>query len=77
MANEAFARVEIAHLLKSADRALIDGGSVRFGHPLDDAGKVDYALCGCQDGALTALKAKRTSVNSGVGETQKAPFANA
>ncbi len=76
MANEAFARVKIDQLLKDADWSLSDGRSVRFEYPLDDGGKVDYALFDRQGRALAVLEAKSTSVNLSAGEAQGGCYAD-
>jgi len=41
--NDAFTRVKIDQLLKDTEWKLADGRSVRFEHPLDDAGNAEYA----------------------------------
>jgi hypothetical protein len=69
--NEAFPRVKIDQLLKSADRAFADGYSVRFGRPLDGDGKADCALLGGRGSTLTALESKRKNVNLSVEEMQR------
>ena len=60
MVNEAFPRVKIDQLLKSADRAFADGYS-----------KADCALHGGRGSALTALESKRKNVNLSVEEIQR------
>ena len=74
MANEVFAHAKIVQFLKCADRVLADGRSVGFRHPLDNGGDADCAPYGCQGGPL---ETKRTGVNSGADETQKARYVNA
>lgn len=76
MVNEAFARAKIEQLLKDADRALTDGRSPRFEHPLEDGGKADYALFDRQGRALAVLEAKSTSVNLSAGEAQGLRYAD-
>lgn len=76
MANESFARIKIDQLLKDADWSLADGRSVRFEYPLDDGGRVDYALFDRQDRALVVLEAKSTSVNMSAGEAQGGRYAD-
>jgi hypothetical protein len=74
MADEAFAHVKMGQILKGADRSLADGRGVGFRHPLDDGGIADWAPCGRQG---RTLEIKRTGVNSGANETQKARYAYA
>jgi type I restriction enzyme R subunit len=76
VANEAFARVKIDHLLKDADWSLSDGRSVRFEYPLDDGGRADYALFDRQGRALAVPEAKSTSVNLSAGEAQGGRYAD-
>lgn len=70
MPSEAFARVKIDQLLKDAGWNLTDGLSVRFEYPLEDGGRVDYALFDRQGRALAVLEAKSTSVDLSSGEVQ-------
>ena len=70
MANEVFARVKIAQLMKDAELAPTAVRSARFEYPPDDECKADFAPRCCQGGAPNALETKRSCVNLSVEETQ-------
>ena len=74
--NEAFARIKIDQLLKTADWRLTDGVSVRYEYPLDDGGRADYVLFDRQGRALAVLEAKSTGVSLSAGETQGRRYAD-
>ena len=69
MANEAFARVKIDQLFKSADRALAGGCRLGFGHPLDGDSRADRALVHCQEPRTGAPETESMTVNLSYGRT--------